>query len=217
MLLGEKEREAVRARLDSLTGQVRLILFEAALDCPYCSQTNELITEVASLSPLLEVQIHNFHTDTEAVERYGIRHIPALVLLDGDGKDYGIRFYGIPSGYEFSTLLEDIQMISTGHTSFSEHATATLRALKEKVHLQVFITPTCPYCPSAVRLAHMAAYVSEQVTADMVEAMEFPALSDQYQVMGVPKTIVNEVGSLDGAVPEAHFIQSILDVVTKSA
>lgn len=217
MLLGEKEREAIRSRLGPLTGGVRLVLFESALDCPYCPQTKELIQEVASLSPLLEVQIHNFHTDSQAVEQYGVRHVPALVLLDAEGKDYGIRFYGIPAGYEFSTLLEDIQMISTGRTSLSGQSTAALQALQEKVHLQVFVTPSCPYCPAAVRLAHMAAYVSEQVTADMVEASEYPDLADRYEVMGVPKTVINDVGSLDGSVPEAHFIRSILDVVKTPA
>ena len=57
----------------------------------------------------------------------------------------------------------------------------------------------------------MAAYVSDQVTADMVEASEFPELSNRYQVYGVPKTVINELDSVDGAVPEAHFIQSLLD------
>ena len=142
MLLSAKEKEAIQSRLGSLTGKVRLVLFEAALNCPYCPQTKELITEVAALSPLLEVQVYNFHADTEAVEKYEIRNIPSLVLLDENGKDYGIRFYGIPSGYEFSTLLEDIQMVSTGRTSLSEKAVAALRSLKDSVHVQVFVTPT---------------------------------------------------------------------------
>ena len=63
----------------------------------------------------------------------------------------------------------------------------------------------------------MAAYVSEHVTADMVEATEFPELSDRYQVYGVPKTIVNELGSMEGAVPEAHFVQNILEAVGERA
>ena len=142
MLLSAKEKEAIQSRLGSLTGRVRLVLFEAALNCPYCPQTKELITEVAALSPLLEVRVYNFHADAEAVEKYGIRNIPSLVLLDENGKDHGIRFYGIPSGYEFSTLLEDIQMVSTGRTSLSEKAVAALRSLKDSVHVQVFVTPT---------------------------------------------------------------------------
>ena len=80
--------------------------------------------------------------------------------------------------------------------------------------MQVFITPTCPYCPGAVRFAHMAAFVSDQVTGDMVEATEFPELSGKYGVYGVPKTVVNEVESVEGAVPEAQFVATILQAVS---
>jgi glutaredoxin-like protein len=217
MLLGEKEREAIGARLHSLTGKVRLLFFESALDCPYCPQTKELLRELAGLSPLLDIQVFNFHTDAEAVRRFGVARVPALVLLDEQEKDYGIRFYGIPAGFEFSTLLEDILMISTGRTNLAESSVNQLKALGDRVHLQVFITPGCPYCPAAVRLAHMSAYVSEQVTADMVEATEFPDLSAHYQVYGVPKTVANESNHWDGAVPEAQFIQSIVDTAAQSA
>lgn len=58
----------------------------------------------------------------------------------------------------------------------------------------------------------MAAFVSDHVTGDMVEASEYPELSEKYAVYGVPKTIVNEVGSMEGAVPEQHFLQEILEV-----
>lgn len=142
MLLGPKEQKAVSERLANLTGRVKLVLFEAALDCPYCPQTKQLISEVAALSPKLETEVYNFRTDETLVAQYGIKQIPALLLLDEDGKDYGIRFYGIPSGYEFSTLLEDIEMVSTRQTSLTEKALQALQALVKPVHLQVFVTPT---------------------------------------------------------------------------
>lgn len=142
MLIGIKEQDIIRTRFKNLTGHVKFILFETALDCPYCPQTKQLIDEVAALSPVLEVQVYNFRTDEEAVKQYKIAQIPAIVLVDEAGKDYGIRFYGIPSGYEFSTLLEDIEMVSTGKTSLSQKTLDALQTLKQSVHLQVFVTPT---------------------------------------------------------------------------
>lgn len=142
MILGQKEQDAVRTRLASLTGRVTIVLFEAALGCPYCPQTKQLVRELAELSPLLDVQVYNFRTDDEAVARFGIKEIPALALLDEAGTDFGIRFYGIPSGYEFATLLEDIEMVSTGTTKLSATTVEALAALTQDVHLQVFATPT---------------------------------------------------------------------------
>jgi len=142
MLLGAKEQDIVRSRFEKLTGRVKLILFETALDCPYCPQTKQLINEVADLSAKLDVEVHNFHTDVEAVKQYGVTQFPAVILVDEVGKDFGIRFYGIPSGYEFSTLLDDIEMVSTGKTSLSQKALDALQTLKQRVHLQVFVTPT---------------------------------------------------------------------------
>ncbi|MCY0876998.1 MAG: thioredoxin family protein [Firmicutes bacterium] len=142
MLLGAKEQEAVKQRLSTLTGQVKMVLFETAIDCAYCPQTKQLVEEIAALSPKLEVEVHNFRTDEDAVAQYGVKQVPAIVLVDEHGKDYGIRFYGIPSGYEFATLLEDIEMISTQKTSLSQKALDALQSLATPVHLQVFVTPT---------------------------------------------------------------------------
>ena len=76
--------------------------------------------------------------------------------------------------------------------------------------MQVFVTPTCPYCPQAVILAHQMAMESEFVTGEMVEAMEFADLSNQFNVSGVPHTIINSgSGEVVGAVPESRLMNEI--------
>jgi predicted DsbA family dithiol-disulfide isomerase len=81
------------------------------------------------------------------------------------------------------------------------------------VQIQVFVTPTCPYCPRAVILAHALAMASEHVTAAMVEATEFPQLANRYQVYGVPRTVINDVIHVEGAVPESALIQKLMGVL----
>ena len=61
-----------------------------------------------------------------------------------------------------------------------------------------------------MRLAHQLAVESEHITADMVEAMEFPQLAMRYSVMGVPKTVVNETASIDGMMDEGSFVDAVL-------
>ncbi len=142
MLINKKDQDAIRSHFDNLTGKVRLVMFEASLDCSYCPQTKQLIEELSGLSDKLSAEFYNFHTDDEMVKKFGIDKIPAIVLLDDSDKDYGIRFYGIPSGYEFATLIEDILMVSTGKTSLSAKTVDVLQNLQKPVHLQVFVTPT---------------------------------------------------------------------------
>ena len=88
-----------------------------------------------------------------------------------------------------------------------------IRKIDESLHIQVFVTPTCPYCPTMVHLAHQMAVENKKIKADMIEAIEFPHLAQKYEVMGVPKTIINEKREIVGAVPEEIFLQEIKEAV----
>lgn len=54
---------------------------------------------------------------------------------------------------------------------------------------------------------------SEHITADVIEAMEFPELSRRYGVRGVPKIIINETTEFTGALPEAQYLAHIREAV----
>jgi glutaredoxin-like protein len=124
--------------------------------------------------------------------------------------DYGVRFAGIPSGHEFSSLIEGLILVSGRDSGLSGEIRKQLRGLKNPVLLQVFVTPTCPYCPRAVVTAHQMALESEMVQAEMVEAMEFPELSERFGVNGVPQTTINSgAGTVVGAVPEQQLLLEI--------
>jgi len=75
---------------------------------------------------------------------------------------------------------------------------------------QVFVTPTCPCCPLAIRTAHQLAIESNHVRADMIEISEFPYLAQRYAVMSVPKIVINEDYSFIGAQPAEYFVEQIL-------
>ncbi len=192
--------------------QRRSALIVPAIDvCEFCEQTEQLVREVAGLSHSLSVEVHDFVTDEAKAKSYGVDKIPAIALIAGE--DYGVRFYGIPSGYEFTTLIEDIVDVSRGTTGLSPETKTELRRLDTDVHIQVFITPTCPYCPGAVRIAHQIAIESKRVRADVIEVTEFPHLAHRYNVLGVPKVVLNETAGFEGALPEAMFVQEVLKAV----
>ncbi len=109
-----------------------------------CEQTRELVEEVAALSDKITVEVKDFTGDAELAKQYGVDKIPAVVLLSGGEtpKDHGIRLYGVPAGYEFSTFIEDLRMLGSGDPGLSPETMKSLAALTRPVHLQVFVTPT---------------------------------------------------------------------------
>lgn len=209
-MLDDKDKPKVRERLSVMTQPVRLVHFTQSAEalCHYCRDTRELLEDLASLNKNLSLEIHDFVDDADVAREYGVDRIPSTVLV-GD-RDYGIRYFGVPAGYEFASLLEDILMISARDSGLEPETRRRLAQLAEPVHLRVFVTPTCPYCPGAVRLAHQFALESNLVTADMVEATEFPDLANKYQVMGVPKTVANERSAAEGMLPEGKFLDQVL-------
>ncbi len=220
-LISEKDRDFLKKKFEQeLIEDVKFVFFtqrEGAIimpsgECPYCKTTHELLDEIVTLSPKLSLEVHDFLEEESLAKELGIDKIPALIIQRPD-KDYGIRFFGIPSGYEFSSVLEDIIDVSRGETSLSQATKDKLAQIDKNVHIQVFVTPTCPYCPKAVRMAHMMAIESDYIRGDMVEAIEFPHLSERYGVEGVPKTVINDSVEFVGAYPEEPFLEYVFQAI----
>jgi glutaredoxin-like protein len=220
-MLSKEVREATQKKFDAdMAGPVVIIFFtqEAArLVLPdhlrgqeylYCKETRQLLQEVSSLSKKIELTIYDFVADKVKAAEYRVDKIPSIIIQGAE--DYGIRFFGIPSGYEYMSLVESIIDVSKGATDLSQKTKDALKDLAKDVHIQVFVTPTCPYCTSAVRLAHQFALETPRVRGEMIEASEFPHLTQKYGVFGVPKTVFNETLSLEGAVPEDVFLDHVL-------
>ena len=209
----------VREVFQDLEGPVKLLVFTqgegSGLACPTCQDTLHLVEEVASLSDKIETQVVGLVKGAHIAAEYNIDKTPAVVMLGGGDqpRDYGIRLFGIPSGYEFSSLIEDILQVSRGTTDLSAETLTELEKLENPVHIQVFVTPTCPHCPRAVILAHKLALASDKITADMIESAEFPDLANRYQVYGVPRTVINDVIHIEGAVPETRLVAELMKVL----
>jgi glutaredoxin-like protein len=211
-ILKPRERELVERKLsEGVVGRVRIVNFNQEFECEYCEVTRRLLEEIAGLNSNIRLELYDFENDSSLAERWKVDKIPATLLFGK--REYMVRFFGAPSGYEFATLLEDIVDVSRGVSRLSPQAKELVKRIDKPLHIQVFVTPTCPYCPRAVRIAHQMAIESQNVTADMVEVIEFPHLAQKYDVMAVPKTVVNDVVSFEGALPELHYIQHVLEAI----
>ena len=208
-LIPDEHREHVKNELaENLVNPVRLIMFTQQLECQLCLQTKQLVTEIAGLNDKVQAEVHDFVADAELAKQFGVDKIPAVVLVGR--RDYGVRLYGLPYGYEFQTLMSALKVVSRGTTDLSEETKLKLQTVRTPVHIQVFVTLTCPHCPAAASMAHKFAIENELIKADVIDAGEFPQLASKYGVMGVPKIIINEQIELVGAVPENIFLDHVL-------
>jgi len=208
-LIPDEHKEHLRAELnEKLENPVKIIMFTQEVECQFCTQTRQLINELAALNDKIKVEIYDFLKDSEKAKEYGVDKVPAIAIV-GE-RDYGIRFYGIPYGYELQTFLETVINVSKGKTDISEEIRNRLKEIKTPVHIQVFVTLTCPHCPIAAAIAYKFAIENDLIKADVIEASEFPQLAVKYAVMGTPKTVINEKIEFIGAFPEDLFLEHVL-------
>ncbi len=139
-LLRDTDVAEIRTRLQAMTSPVKLIHFTQELNLEYGREAKQLIEALAQISDKLSVEIYNFLIDKEKAAEYAIDKVPATAIRNG--KDYGIRFFGVPAGYEFATLLDAILAVSAGDSGLCAESREKLAQLTQPLHLQVFTTPT---------------------------------------------------------------------------
>jgi glutaredoxin-like protein len=217
-LLNEDVKRQVREVFGGLPHPVQILFFGSKENCDYCNDTHQLLEEIVALSPSLGLTVYDFDTDSATAELYRVDKTPAFVVAAKDGEtltDTGIQYAGIPSGHEFTTLIQDILLVSGRDSGLKEATREFLKGLQKPIHLQIFVTPTCPYCPRAVVLAHQMAMENPgMIRAEGVESMEFQEVANQFNVRGVPQTTINSgMGTVVGAVPEANLLAEIQRVL----
>lgn len=202
-------------------GSARLLTFRTKdkSNCQYCDEVEQLSDELAGVSNgRIRAEHYVIEEASGLVERLGVKRAPATVVTDAAG-DLAMKFYGVPSGHEFGALLEDVADAAGGEVpKLGAETIQALKRLEKPVHLQVFVTPSCPYCPKAVRMAHQFSRVNpKMIDAEMIESMEFPELSEKYSVMAVPKVVINENVDFEGALPEKVFLFKVKEALDGGA
>ncbi len=212
--LREQDRQYLIQKFSAeLENPVVLLFFKKSLGCEYCEDEENLLKELASLSDKIELVVKNVITEKAEAEKYGVYDAPVLVILqkkeDGTLTDFGMRYFGIPAGYEFSALIESVILASTGRSGLPPEIEEQIKEIDKDVKIYVFVTPTCPYCPRAVLTSHRFAVANPNIKGYMIEALEFPEWANQYHVHAVPKIVINDVIEFEGAYPEPFFAEKI--------
>lgn len=213
-LLNEQVVKQINAAFADLMEPVQILYFGSKEECEYCDETRQLLEEVTALSDTLQLAAYNIGENREMAGEFNISGAPAILIAAQDHdqiRNLGIYFSGVPSGHEFSTFINDILLVSRRDSGLDEQTRQYLRNLDKPLLMQVFVTPTCPYCPRAVLLAHQMAMENPQmVRAEGVDAVEFPELASRFNVRGVPQTVINSgAGIVVGALSEKNLLAEI--------
>lgn len=204
-LMSADVRKHVTERLSVMTQPVELVVHSD--DSEEGRVLLELAQELAEVNSLVQVRAES---GAGVGASAAVEQAPALTFRDPAGRDPGLRYYGLPLGYEFVVLLEDLIDLGTGQSQLSARTLEQVRTITRPTVIKVFVTPTCPYCPQAARRAHQLALVNPHIRAEVIDASVFPELARKYNVYGVPRTVVNETQHFEGAVPEHVLLDHVL-------
>src|SRR5450759_3194946 len=208
-LIGREDRtEIERIFRSELTGDVKVFLFTTKGGCLYCGQTRQLLEEIASLTDKIRLQVLDKGEDVSRAVEFAVEVAPTTVIVASNGAK--LHYVGMPSGRQMRSLVEDIVDASRGRTEMDEETKGTIRRVSAPAVIKVFVTPVCPYSPLVVRSAHRFALENPMISALMIETVEFPELAKKYNVVGVPRTVINDRVAFDGAPAELAFAEKVL-------
>ena len=206
-MLNEPVKKKAAEMLAKVANPVRLLLFTQVSECQFCKDALGLAQELRGLSDRLSLEVYDLQKDVAKAAEYRVDKVPAFVVA-GE-RDYGIRYYGVPAGFEFSTLLSLIELVGARNGGLKPETMTKLAGLTSPADIQMFVTLTCPVCPMAALTAARFALESDKVSLSIIDATEFPQLAGLYNVVAVPRTVVNRGHAFEGAVPEERFIDEI--------
>jgi glutaredoxin-like protein len=207
--LNEEIKKQLEEIFEPMKNEVTIALFTSKENCQSCEDTKTFVTEMAEINEKIKLEVYDLKADAELVETLQVKRTPAIVLLGEDRMDYGIQYNGLPGGHEINSFISGLLEVSGSGEELPKVFADRLAKIDKPVDIKVFVTLGCPHCPGAVSKAHKLALENPNVRAEMIEAQTFSELSDQYNVSGVPKIVINETEELVGDQPLEMFLDAI--------
>jgi len=200
----ERELEG-RVRIDYFTQKPSPIIVPGREECAYCEDTRVMLEELAALADKISLTVHELAEAPEEAKKLRVNRVPGVVLRGPANRP--LRFFGIPAGNEFPNFVETIIEASKTKVQIGQEASKHLKKIKDNVSVEVYVTPTCPYCPGVVRAAYRLALASPRIEASAFEVSEFPRLAQQLGIRAVPMTVLGGRTVIAGAIDEAGLAE----------
>ncbi len=209
-ILNEEVKEQLTQILSQMKSRVELVTFTEPGE-ELGENLYQFMTEFSELNDKITHTNHDYVKANlnEASQKYNIERAPAFLVLNEAGEDKGMRFYGLPSGYEINAFLSSVIEQSGHEEELPQEMVDRIMAIKEPVNIKVFVTMSCPHCPGAVQKAHKLAMLNPNVTSEMIGADIFDEISNKFNVSSVPQIVFNDSESILGNQPFDIFIENL--------
>ncbi len=208
-LLNDQLRDQLGQVFSNMKKDVTLAVFTQEGECNTCTETVGFMEEIESLNDMIHLKKYDLKKDADKASAYEVTMVPSIVLLDDQENYLGIKFNGIPAGHEINSFIPGILEVAGAGETLPESLANELKTLTKPVNIKVFVTLSCPHCAGAVQKAHKLALESPFINAEMVEAQTFGELSDKFNVLSVPKIVINDQYEFVGNQPLDVFLEEI--------
>ncbi len=208
VILPEETKKVLRDTFKQLKDIVEIEVFLNKESNQFNEATALLLTGIAELTDKIKVRF--FTLESEEAKRKGITRSPTILISPGKFK---ISYVGSPVGEEGRTLIMAVILASNNGSIIPDQALKRLFELKEPRHIQVFVSPSCPYCPQHALVAISAAIaLPDLITVEVIEMYENRDYVDKYHILTVPFTVINEVPIGTGVRPPESFVEEIISL-----
>jgi len=223
MVFDDKTKQQISEKFGAeLKNDVYIKLFSTDLisgdnNSEYLDFTKEFLKELSEMSGKVHLDFDDMYGG-EAKER-GITVSPTVIIGDGNGW-YPVQYFGAPVGYEASSFIEAISMISRGDSALDPSSREKLKNIDRDMLIETYVTPACPHCPKAVILSSQIAIESGgKIVSRCIEAQEMMDRARMFNVSSVPQQVINEEKSsiTIGVQQEKTFVNQVLNYGSNSA
>jgi len=208
-LFDHETKQALITTFQVLKEKIHIELFtKDGQNDQYNQFTRLLLEALASITDKIEVGFNTLGDGKSA--GYQVSRSPTVLVCP---EKYKIRYTGAPIGEESRAFIQSLLRVSIGESTLSPRSKSRLAGLNEPRQVQVFVTPTCPYCPGEVLNAFKVAIERpDLVSAECIEAAENLDLARKVGLGGVPTTLVNGVVVAKGLQSEDSFVESLISM-----
>lgn len=162
----------------------------------------EFLTALADVSDNLSLE----ERDTAGQLRSAVSF-----ALEVDGEANGVQFSGIPGGHEFNSLILAILHSSGTEPKLDDKVKQIIKAVKEPLNFEVFISLSCHNCPDIVQTLNQFAILNPVISAEMIDGGLYPALIEERNIQGVPTVFLNGELFANGKIDTAQLVSKLTE------
>lgn len=213
----KQHEDILKNEMAKLKNEIHIIVFtdvkkqngEKVRRCMSCDGTMNLLEHLSEFSNgKLMIEEKSIDIDVEDAKKYNVTRIPTILFIDQEEKEV-IRYLGNPLGAETAPFIQNLIYFS-GVRSFYDDAIIMNLKNMQKSTLKLFITLTCPYCPSVVPVSGLFAILSRgKVMTEIIDIDVNQDLAMKYQVQGVPHVMINEDQHIFGVFSPQDLLEKL--------